>query len=445
MQYIRKYVMGLILMSACLIAAGQSVFAAEPVIVVIDPGHGGENLGAEYEEYTEKEMTLAVAEAMKEELEKYEGIKVYMTREGDKDISLEERAEYAAAMNADMLYCLHFNMSQEHDKFGAEVWVSAFGEQYQKGYTFAAVELELLEQLGIYSRGIKTRLNDAGEDYYGIIRHATARKLTAVLIEHCHLDEENDKEFYNAGEKLEQLGRLDAEAVAKYYGLSSQELGIDYSHYQKEEIPIPSAPVKPDLSEPDICIIEAEPAKGNSGETQVLVSAQDYDGSILYYSYSYDGGENYSSLQRWEAKEGDSMNFKLELPSGIVPEIVVRVYNGYDRVTESNHVLLPSVADKETVEAISMQEQGGIPDSIGVRVEQPAADEMKLQTEPEDTLIQKASEGSETKKEITFIYFLQVSLVSGGLLLILLLAARIIVVDRSAKKRQLKKKRRRKK
>ena len=45
------------------------VQAEEPVVVVIDPGHGGENLGGEYEDYTEKDMTLIVANAMKEELE----------------------------------------------------------------------------------------------------------------------------------------------------------------------------------------------------------------------------------------------------------------------------------------------------------------------------------------------------------------------------------------
>ncbi len=50
--------------------------------------------------------------------------------------------------------------------------MSAFGENYSKGYGVASVEMELLQELGLYSRGIKTRLNDRGTDYYGIIRHA---------------------------------------------------------------------------------------------------------------------------------------------------------------------------------------------------------------------------------------------------------------------------------
>ena len=50
---------------------GWKAEAAEPVVIVLDPGHGGTNLGAEHEGYTEKEMTMVVAKAMKEELEKY--------------------------------------------------------------------------------------------------------------------------------------------------------------------------------------------------------------------------------------------------------------------------------------------------------------------------------------------------------------------------------------
>ena len=88
----------------------------ENIVVVIDPGHGGENLGAEYEEYTEKEMTLIVAKAMKAELEQYEGITVYLTRTGDEDLTLEERCDYAASVNADFLFCLHFNMSEYQDR-----------------------------------------------------------------------------------------------------------------------------------------------------------------------------------------------------------------------------------------------------------------------------------------------------------------------------------------
>ena len=99
-------------------------------VIVIDPGHGGENLGAQVDGYTEKEMTMIVAKAMKKELENYDNVVVYLTRESDQEFSLEERAQFAKDRNADFLFCLHFNSSVNHNLYGSEVWVSAFGEYY---------------------------------------------------------------------------------------------------------------------------------------------------------------------------------------------------------------------------------------------------------------------------------------------------------------------------
>ena len=318
--------------------------------IVIDPGHGGENLGGEYEDYTEKEMTIIVANAMKEELEKYEGITVYLTRTGDQDLTLEERCEYAKSVDADFLFCLHFNISEYHTLFGAECWVSAFGENYSKGYSFASVEMDMLQELGLYSRGIKTRLNSKGTDYYGIIRHATERDIPCVLIEHCHLDQENDKPFFDHDEKLKAFGRLDAAAVAKYFHLKSEELGVDYSDYQNIVVDVPSDVAEPDRSEPDVCEIEVLEQNAENGEVTVQVTAVDYDSGMLYYTYSYDNGENFSALQRWPNKSSDTFCFTLQVPPHIVPGIVVNGYNGYDLYSTSNLVVLPSMDYKTAAE-----------------------------------------------------------------------------------------------
>lgn len=467
----------------CLLAAGflggkgLQAKAAEPVVVVLDPGHGGKNLGAEYGEYTEKEMTMAVAKAMKEELEKYEGIEVYLTHDKDKDMSLEERAEFAKDLNADFLFCLHFNMSEEHDKFGAEVWVSAFGDKYRKGYTFASVEMELLEQKGLYSRGIKTRLNDKGEDYYGILRHATAMDVPAALIEHCHLDQENDQDFYGSGDKLKQFGILDATAAAKYFGLRSKTLGVDYSSYKNVEIPEPPMPVKPDTSEPDICILEVEEVDGQTGEVAMKVSAADYDSYILYYSYSYDGGGTFSDLQKWEPRSADNLTFVMKVPSGILPEAAVNVYNGYDLVTESNHISLPSMHYEEVVEAGSRSAEsivggqragtgtgavgaggagmaagkGDLAD--GARTGSEAGESARIADGLTETGgmanqgmandgIDIGGRGQDTPR-ITVLYFLQVCLTGVAILFALLLIARLMMGGRRRKRVLSKKKSRR--
>ena len=104
-------------------AAGDGIreLPEEKLVVVIDPGHGGDEEGGMYDSFVEKDMTLITAKAMKEELEKYENITVYLTREDDRKLSLEERVAYAKEIQADFLFCLHYNLSQDHNTlFGAE-------------------------------------------------------------------------------------------------------------------------------------------------------------------------------------------------------------------------------------------------------------------------------------------------------------------------------------
>lgn len=415
--------------------AGMHESEPDQIVVVIDPGHGGENLGAEYEDYTEKEMTMIVANAMKEELEKYEGITVYLTRTGDQELSLEERCEYAKSVNADFLFCLHFNMSEYHTLFGAECWVSAFGENYSKGYSFANVEMEMLQELGLYSRGIKTRLNSRGIDYYGILRHSRERDIPCVLIEHCHLDQENDQPFYDHNEKLLEFGKLDATAVARYFQLSSDKLGIDYSNYQNLYVDVPSGVVAPDKTEPDVCIIEVLDQNMENGEVRVQVSAADYDSGMLYYTYSYDNGQTFSQLQRWPDKATDTFDFTMQVPPHIVPQIVVNGYNGYDLYTTSNMVSLPSM-DYKTAEEIAAEIASQEALESASRAIASGKERSQFARTRSVTL-------NETEKPISSTYFLTVCIVCALLVLAMTISMILILSGRKHKRRKKRRKRRR--
>lgn len=408
----------------------------ESIVVVIDPGHGGENLGGEYEDYTEKEMTLVVANAMKEELEKYDGITVYMTRTGDQELSLEERCDFAKSVDADFLFCLHFNLSGEHTLFGAECWVSAFGENYSKGYSFASVEIDMLQEMGLFSRGIKTRLNGRGTDYYGIIRHSVENDLPCVLIEHCHLDHENDQPFYDHDQKLKDFGVLDATAVAKYFGLRSKELGVDYSDYQNVEVPVPSSVVAPDRTEPDICMIEVTDQKMETGEVTVTLSADDYDSGMLYYTYSYDNGEHFSALQRWPDKSVDTFSFTMQVPPHIVPQIVVNAYNGYDLYTTSNMVSLPSMdyKTKEEIAAELKEEALVIASSVIAKIN--GDDFEKVQ---DTEVIEIRDINPDDNRPVSFEYFLTVCIVC--MLLVLGMVVSVILILHGMKRRRRKSRR----
>jgi len=358
--FLKAYILLMIIL-ASLLGQGKTVNADEPVIVVIDPGHGGENLGAEYDGYTEKKMTMVVARAMKEELEKYEGIVVYLTRETDIDMSLRERAEFAKEKQADFLFSLHFNASPKHNLFGSEVWIPAVGDYYVKGYQFGEIQMQEFENIGLYSRGIKTKLNDKGTDYYGILRQCTDLEVPSALIEHCHMDQANDKPYYQQGEEQwKSFGRMDAEAVAKYFGLKSKEKGTDYINYPKVSVKSRETAVIPDDTPPEISEIELLEVDKETAGLTVNIKASDSNSYIQYYKYSFDGGITYSDLQRWPRTVWN--NSEPSTTCQIVAiydreiDLQICVYNGFDGWTESNCITIEPIPLKKG-EEIKVDEQ----------------------------------------------------------------------------------------
>lgn len=342
------------------------------LVIVIDPGHGGENLGAEYDGYTEKDMTMAVARAMKEELEKYEGVVVYLTHDTDQDMSIKDRAAFAKERNADYVFCLHFNSSVEHTLFGAEVWVPANGAYYAQGYSFAQIQMREFTELGLYSRGIKTRLNNRDENYYGILRYCTREGIPSVLIEHCHLDQDKDKKFYQKGEEqLITFGRLDATAAAKYFGLKSTILGVDYSEYAVPQTSIPSNIVRPDKTEPELCQIEVTEINKGTGEVTVQMEAEDTDSYILYYRCSIDGGNAYALPEEWPRPEAWNQSLKenhftITVPFDQEIELRAAASNGFDVWAESNIVWIDSIPDPERLkEELYMTHEEAIKEAMG--------------------------------------------------------------------------------
>ncbi len=335
------------------------------LVIVLDPGHGGSNSGAMPEGFVEKEMNLKVAKAMAAELRKYEGVTVYLTREDNQvDVSIQERADFASSVQADFLFCLHFNMSESHSWYGAEAWISAFGDENRQGYGFSQVWVKEMETLGLFNRGIKTRLGEEKTDYYGIIRFCEEYGIPTALMEHCFMDHENDAGHFETDEALVALGKSDATAVAKFFGLKSTELGVDYSDNPYIGIaPVAGNYCIEDTTEPDFCMIEKGEADYANSSMGIKVTACDYDSPLLYYAYSVDGGENYTPYLPWP--EADMIKgtyqdtFVLDIPvvPGTSPIVKFRTVNQYGYMLESETLqglpvfpidYEPPMADSET-------------------------------------------------------------------------------------------------
>ncbi len=78
-------------------------------VVVLDPGHGGADEGVRVAGVTEKTLTLALARRLKGEIERRLHARVVLTRDQDRSLAVEERAEIANRAHADVVLSLHFD------------------------------------------------------------------------------------------------------------------------------------------------------------------------------------------------------------------------------------------------------------------------------------------------------------------------------------------------
>jgi N-acetylmuramoyl-L-alanine amidase len=76
-------------------------------LLVIDPGHGGKDPGASGAGYREKDLVLALALALRDQLVEEGGIRVALTRDEDRFLVLQERFEIARRLDADLFLSIH--------------------------------------------------------------------------------------------------------------------------------------------------------------------------------------------------------------------------------------------------------------------------------------------------------------------------------------------------
>jgi N-acetylmuramoyl-L-alanine amidase len=91
--------------------------------IVIDPGHGGEELGAQGPRGAlEKEIALAVSRRLRTLIESRLGMRVFLTREDDRTISHDDRSAFANNHQADLFLSIHANAAVRPNIKGAEVY-----------------------------------------------------------------------------------------------------------------------------------------------------------------------------------------------------------------------------------------------------------------------------------------------------------------------------------
>ncbi|MGH8115344.1 MAG: N-acetylmuramoyl-L-alanine amidase, partial [Rhodanobacteraceae bacterium] len=114
-----------------------------PVVIAVDPGHGGDDSGAIGPNGTmEKTVTLAIGKYLAKLIDAQPGMHAVLTRTGDYYVPLEKRFQIARAHKADLFVSIHANSCPDHcDARGGSVWVlDTHGKQSEAGRWLAKSE-----------------------------------------------------------------------------------------------------------------------------------------------------------------------------------------------------------------------------------------------------------------------------------------------------------------
>ena len=211
------------------------------IVVALDPGHDDRDAGASYYGLHEEALTLKIANYCKEELEKYAGVEVYMTRTSSKcpypnaspaGGCITARANAAAKAGAKIFVSFHLNAASSAAK-GAEIiipnynWKSDVGAQ---GRELATKILNELSSIGLYNRGLYYKTgtdpeykypDGSLEDWFTVQVANKYNGIPGIIVEHAFLTNSGDvNNFLNNEDGLKKLGVADATGIAKYLGLT---------------------------------------------------------------------------------------------------------------------------------------------------------------------------------------------------------------------------------
>lgn len=122
-----------------------------PLRVVLDPGHGGIDPGAETDRIDEKVLMLTFARELREQLLRSGRFEVVLTRDEDRFVSLEGRIALAHQVGADVFISLHADSLSEGQAHGATVHVlsrdasdvasAKLAERHDRGQLLSGVDL----------------------------------------------------------------------------------------------------------------------------------------------------------------------------------------------------------------------------------------------------------------------------------------------------------------
>lgn len=180
--------------------------------VYIDAGHGGSDPGA-VKYIVERDVNLVMALACRDYLNA-NGVITKMSRTSNStDTGINSMAREANSWGADLVISIHNNAGGGD---GFEVYHTVGGG---RGKTLAQnIEAEV-KKIGQNSRGLKTRRDTDGTDYYGMIRLTNA---PAVICEGIFVDNATDVQIADTAGEQRAFGYAYAKGILKTLGITDK-------------------------------------------------------------------------------------------------------------------------------------------------------------------------------------------------------------------------------
>lgn len=176
----------------------------EQAKIVIDPGHGGDDPGAvvTFSEKHEADHTLTTALLLKKELEAL-GANVILTRDSDKSVSLENRAQLSNREQANAFISLHFDSGPNANASGTT------------GYYFSSTSENLAQTVNKYiARNLTLKSQGTKFQNFLVLRD---NKQPAILLELGYLNNVEDNKLIESTEYQENIAKSIASALKEYF------------------------------------------------------------------------------------------------------------------------------------------------------------------------------------------------------------------------------------
>ena len=233
--------------------------AAKPFTVVLDPGHGGSDVGATRAGICESHIVLDIAQLVGDMLGGHSDIKVAYTRKTDKKLKEEERMELANKADGDIFVSIHVNSAYNEEKkrdvtsaHGVEVYIQTVenierktntlrekgsiktvnkaGEEEAKRYDYSSNKtfnaIYEIKQAQIFNlstnlaRYIGTEMGAKDRNLRGVKQkslYVTWQTLIpSVLIEVGYITNEEERRFMNSQEGKRILARGIYDGIIRY-------------------------------------------------------------------------------------------------------------------------------------------------------------------------------------------------------------------------------------